>query len=117
MGWGRGLDDHREVSNRSRRRFPRSRRAAHGQPGDGVTIPARAFVLVTAADCHLCAHAQEVLGALGIGVRVIDVGSPDAGALAARGVPLAFLPVLTDGRDVIAYGRFSARRLRKEFAL
>lgn len=28
--------------------------------------------------------------------------------------PLAFLPVLTDGSGVIAYGRFSKERLRRD---
>lgn len=81
-----------------------------------MRAPIRELLLVTARDCHLCAHAREVLDVLGVPVRVIDVASPEARALASRGVPLAFLPVLTDGQDVIAYGRFSARRLRKELA-
>ena len=38
------------------------------------------------------------------------------GALAARGVPLAFLPVLSDGERAIAYGRLSERRLQKDLA-
>ena len=79
-----------------------------------MTTPAGELLLVTASDCHLCEHAHEVLAELGVTARVIDVSSPDADALAAQGVPLAFLPVLTDGNEVIAYGRFSARRLRQE---
>lgn len=81
-----------------------------------MTAPAAALLLVTAPDCHLCSHAHEVLGELRVTVRVIDVSSPDADALASQGVPLAFLPVLTDGNDVIAYGRFSTRRLRQRLA-
>jgi hypothetical protein len=42
---------------------------------------------------------------------------PQASELAQRGIPLAFLPVLTDGERVIAFGRFSERRLRKELEL
>lgn len=72
------------------------------------------LLLVTAADCHLCAHARTVLAALSLNAREIDVGSEEAAALAARGVPLAFLPVLVDGERVLAYGRLSERRLRKD---
>lgn len=70
-------------------------------------------MLVTTSDCHFCDHAHEVLDGLGLESRDVDVGSDEARALAGRGIPLAFLPVLTDGRRVIAYGRFSARHLRK----
>lgn len=75
------------------------------------------LVLVTTADCHFCDHAHEVLEELGVGPRVVDVGSGEADELAQRGIPLAFLPVLTDGERVIAYGRFSERRLRKDLEL
>jgi glutaredoxin len=82
-----------------------------------VTVAARELLLVTTSDCHFCERAHEVLGALGVSARTLDVDSAEAGVLAMRGVPLSFLPVLTDGERVIAYGRFSARRLRKELAL
>lgn len=72
------------------------------------------LLLVTGSDCHLCAHARSVLAAAGLAAREIDVGSEEASALAARGIPLAFLPVLTDGERVLAYGRLSERRLRKD---
>ena len=72
------------------------------------------MILVTTDDCHFCERAQTVLDALGVVRREIPVGSEEAGALAARGIALAFLPVLTDGRRVIAYGRFSEKRLRRE---
>ena len=75
------------------------------------------LVLVTTSDCHFCDHAHEVLGELGLEPRELDVASAEAGKLTARGIPLAFLPVLTDGEQVLAYGRFSARRLRKELGL
>ena len=75
------------------------------------------LVLVTTSDCHFCDHAHEVLDELGIDPLEIDVASAEAGELAQRGMPLAFLPVLTDGERVIGYGRLSARRLRKELAL
>ena len=46
--------------------------------------------------------------------REIDVTSHEADDLAARGIPLAFLPVLVEGGKVLAFGRLSERRLRKE---
>ena len=77
----------------------------------------RELLLVTTEECHFCEHAHTVLAGLGVGVREVDVASAEAEALAGRGVPLAFLPVLTDGERVIAYGRFSEKRLRKELGL
>jgi hypothetical protein len=58
-----------------------------------------------------------VLAVLGVGVREVGVDSVEAAGLAGRGVPLVFMPVLTDGERVIAYGRFSERRLRRELGL
>jgi hypothetical protein len=75
------------------------------------------LLLVTGEDCHLCGHAHVVLTTLNVDAREIDVGSPEAEQLASAGIPLAFLPVLTDGKRVIAYGRLSERRLRKELGL
>ena len=75
------------------------------------------LTLVTASGCHFCERALEVLDGLGIVAREIAVDSSAAAALADRGIPLAFLPVLTDGSRVIAYGRFSERRLRRELDL
>jgi glutaredoxin len=75
------------------------------------------LVLVTTEDCHFCDHAHAVLASLGVSAQDIDVESAEAAELAAHGIPLAFLPVLTDGQRVIAYGRFSEKRLRKELAL
>lgn len=72
------------------------------------------LTLVTGEGCHLCEHGRRTLAALGVGAREISVASDEAAALATRGLPLAFLPVLTDGTRVIAYGRFSERRLRRE---
>jgi hypothetical protein len=80
-------------------------------------VTSRPLVLVTAADCHLCERAHEVLGRLGIEASELDVASAEARSLAGRGLPLAFLPVLTDGEHVLAYGRFSERRLRKDLGL
>jgi len=75
------------------------------------------LVFVTSHDCHLCEHGREVLGVLGLGARELNVESAEAQELAARGVPLAFLPVLWDGERLLAYGRFSEKRLRKELGL
>ena len=72
------------------------------------------LVFVTAHDCHFCDHGREVLAALDVQVREIPVESAEADRLATGGVPLAFLPVLTDGERVIAYGRLSEKRLRRE---
>ncbi|HEU5373000.1 MAG TPA: glutaredoxin domain-containing protein [Gaiellaceae bacterium] len=75
------------------------------------------LILVTTEDCHFCARAHDLLAALGVSVREIGVDSAEAAELTGRGIPLAFMPVLTDGEGVIAYGRFSEKRLRKELGL
>jgi hypothetical protein len=75
------------------------------------------LIFVTGADCHLCEHGREVLAALEIEAREIDVDGDEASAFAARGIPLAFLPVLTDGERLIAYGRLSAKRLTRDLGL
>ena len=72
------------------------------------------LILVTTEDCHFCDRAHAVLSSLGVGVRELSVDSTEARALADQGIPLAFLPVLTDGQRVVAYGRFSEKRLRRE---
>jgi len=74
------------------------------------------LTLVTTTDCYLCERAHEVLEQLGVSAREVLVESVEADALAARGIALSFLPVLTDGERVIAYGRFSAKRLHKELS-
>lgn len=74
----------------------------------------RELVLITGDGCHFCARAREVLSTVGMSAREIDVGSEEALDLARAGVPLAFLPVLWDGERVVAYGRFSEQRLRRE---
>jgi hypothetical protein len=77
----------------------------------------RSLIYVTAPDCHLCEHGREVLDALEVERREISTDSAEATTLAARGIPLSFLPVLTDGARVIGYGRLSKQRLRKELEL
>jgi len=75
------------------------------------------LVLVTSHDCHLCTHGHDVLARLGLAAREVDVDSEEAQALAEAGAPLSFLPVLWDGGRVVAYGRFSEKRLRRELGL
>ncbi len=75
------------------------------------------LLFVTTDDCHLCSHGREVLDRLGVARAEIRADSDEAAALAARGLPLAFLPVLTDGERLLAYGRFSEKRLRRELGL
>ena len=75
------------------------------------------LILVTDDDCHLCEHGRRVLEALAVDAHEVAVGGGEAAALAARGIPLAVLPVLTDGTRLIAYGRFSEKRLRRELGL
>jgi len=75
------------------------------------------LLFITADDCHLCEHGRRVLDSLGIVRRELASESDEATQLAARGIPLSFLPVLTDGTHVLAYGRLSANRLRHDFGL
>lgn len=75
------------------------------------------LLYITAEDCHLCEHSRMVLDELDVVRRELSAESDEATALAEHGIPLTFLPVLTDGTHVIAYGRFSAKRLRKELRL
>ena len=77
----------------------------------------RELVLVTSDGCHFCEHAHEVLSEMGVPAREIGVESDEALRLAEAGVPLAFPPVLWDGKRVVAYGRFSEKRLRRELGL
>lgn len=75
------------------------------------------LILITTDDCPFCTRAHELLHALQVPFREVSVDSPEAVELAAGGLPLPFLPVLTDGARLIAYGRFSENRLRRELAL
>ncbi len=75
------------------------------------------LILVTGRGCHLCEHGRQLLAKLDVRAREIDVDGDEAAALASGGIPLAFLPVLTDGVRVLGYGRLSERRLRKELGL
>ena len=72
------------------------------------------LLLITTEDCHFCERARGVLRTVGVAARELSVDSAEAGELAAHGIALSFLPVLTDGERVVAYGRFSEKRLRRE---
>jgi hypothetical protein len=74
-------------------------------------------LLLTPPDCHLCAHAREVLDPLAaeglLRWRELDADSVEGARLAATAPPLR--PVLFDATGhVIAYGRLSRRRLLRE---
>ena len=76
-----------------------------------------AFVLLTASDCHLCAHGREALAELAdrglLSWRQVDSDSAEGQRLAVAAPPLR--PVLfDDAGHVVAYGRLSARRLRRQ---
>lgn len=75
------------------------------------------LIYVTSVDCHLCDHGRAVLNELQVERREVRSDSVEALELATSGIPLVFLPVLTDGQRVVAYGRFSARRLARELGL
>ena len=77
------------------------------------------LVLLTAADCHLCAHARSVLAAMGdeqaLEWREVPSDSEEGRRLSLAAPP--FRPVLfdADGR-IRAYGRLSEKRLRRALA-
>lgn len=72
------------------------------------------LVLLTDPDCHLCGHGREVLDELGVDWREVSTASPEGREIEMSAPPMR--PVLyRDGR-VIAYGRLSARRLRRQLS-
>ena len=77
------------------------------------------LILLTASDCHLCAHGEHVLDELAADglVRWREVGadSDEGRALAAAAPPVRPVLLEAEGR-VVAYGRLSARRLRRQLA-
>jgi hypothetical protein len=71
------------------------------------------LVLLTATDCHLCEHAKDVLAELGRDWREVHADSEEGQRLAAGAPP--FRPVLYDSQGkLVAYGRLSLKRLRKQ---
>lgn len=79
-----------------------------------------ALVLLTARDCHLCEQGRRVLGELAaeglLSWREVDADCDDGRRLSATAPPLR--PVLYDSRGrVLACGRLSAKRLRRELSI
>ena len=73
------------------------------------------LILLTAPGCHMCAHARLTLDELGLAWREVAEDSPEGATLIATAPPLR--PVLLDASGaVVAYGRLSARRLRRDIA-
>ncbi len=75
------------------------------------------LTLLTAPGCHLCQHGREVLDMLAaeglLTWREVDAESDEGLRLAATAPPLR--PVLCDADGhMVAYGRLSARRLRRQ---
>lgn len=71
------------------------------------------FALLTAPDCHLCQHGREVLDKLGLDWREVRDDGTEGRAIAAAAPPMRPVLLADDGR-VIAYGRLSLKRLRKQ---
>ncbi len=73
-------------------------------------------VLVTAPDCHLCGHGQDVLRALemeyALRIREIDWESEEGRARVVEDA-VAFPPALYLDGELAGYGRLSERRLRR----
>ena len=83
----------------------------------GSSNPEKPYTLLTAPDCHLCAHGREVLDRLAneglLGWREVDANSGEGRRLSQAAPPLR--PVLLDpDRRVLAYGRLSQRRLARQ---
>jgi hypothetical protein len=77
------------------------------------------LVLLTAPDCHLCGHGREVLDGLAaegaLSWREVSSDSAEGRRLEALSPPLRPVLFTADGR-MLAYGRLSAKRLRKALA-
>lgn len=71
------------------------------------------FALLTAPDCHLCQHGREVLDEVGIDWHEVCDDTPEGEALAATAPPMRPVLIADDGH-AIAYGRLSAKRLRRQ---
>jgi len=74
-------------------------------------------VILTQTHCHFCEQAEEILGRLGtefdLRVRRVELSSAEGRSLAV-GAGVLFPPgIIVDG-ELVAYGRPSERRLRRE---
>jgi hypothetical protein len=74
-------------------------------------------VILAQPHCHFCEQAEEILGHLGrefdLRVQRVELSSPEGRSLAV-GTGMLFPPgIIVDG-ELVAYGRPSERRLRRE---
>ena len=74
------------------------------------------LVLLTASDCHMCEHAKQVLEELGVNWREVKADSEEGRRLDATAPPMRPVLFTAEGK-VLAYGRLSQRRLRKQLNL
>ena len=74
-----------------------------------------ALVLLTAPDCHLCGHGRQVLDELAADWREVSTDSEEGRRLAAAAPPMRPVLYTADGR-LVAYGRLSLKRLRRQLA-
>ena len=77
------------------------------------------FTFVTLPDCPLSAHGRQVLAELAdarlLTWREVSAGAPEAPPLPDP--PSGHLPLLlSDDGSVVAYGRLSERRLRRQLS-
>jgi hypothetical protein len=74
------------------------------------------LVLLTSSECHLCDHARAVLDALVLERQLdwceVQADTPEGRRLALTVPPLRPVLLAPDG-NVLAYGRLSAKRLRR----
>lgn len=73
----------------------------------------RALILLTAPDCHLCGHGRDVLDELAVPWREVSTESDEGQRLEAAAPPMRPVLYTSEGR-VLAYGRLSLKKLRKQ---
>jgi hypothetical protein len=79
----------------------------------------RQVTLITAADCHLCEHARNVLGSLAEETPLVisEVSwESDPGRMLVSRDGVAFPPAVYLDGVLAGYGRISERALRKRLA-